>query len=134
MAEEDLYASREASLMAQPRTPLQTALALGTHYQDLQQRALQGGVKPDRVTDSLEGRAEDSDALHQCEVVLPLLRPKREEHSLNCGKGQGLQGGHVETTLREGLGSSSGHKTFPKGPLEREGPSQHPPHGGAAAG
>ena len=92
-----------------------------------EQLALQGGVEAGRVTHSLEGRAEVSDALNQCKRVLQVLRPKREEHSLNCGKGQGLQGGYVGTTLREGLASSSGHTPFPNGPLEREDPSQHPP-------
>ena len=127
VAERDLYGSGEPSLMAQPKTPLQTALALGTHRQDLQQLALQGGVKAGRVTRCLEGRAEVRDALQQRKRVLQVLRPKREEHSLNCGKGQGLQGEHVGATLREGLASSSEHKPVPEGPLEREGPSQHPP-------
>ena len=127
MAEGDLYGSGEPSLMAQPKTPLQTALALGTHRQDLQQLALQGGVKAGRVTHCLEGRAEVCDALQQRKRVLQVLRPKREEHSFNCGKGQGLQGEHVGATLREGLASSSEHKPVPEGPLEREGPSQHPP-------
>ncbi|POI18831.1 hypothetical protein CIB84_017424, partial [Bambusicola thoracicus] len=127
VAEGGPYGFREPSLLAQPKTLLQTALALGTHRQDLQQLALQGGVKAGRVTHSMEGRAEVTDALQQRKRVLQVLRPKREEHSLNCGKGQGLQGEHVGATLREGLASSSEHKPVPKGPLEREGPSQHPP-------
>ena len=122
MAEGGLYGSRGASPVAQPKTPLQRALALGTHHQDLQQLALQKGGKEGGATHSIEGRAEVSDALHQRELVLQVLKPKKKEHSLNCGKGCGLQGGHVGATLREGLGSSSGHKPFPKGPLEREGP------------
>ena len=78
---------KRAKEVAQPRTLPKTALALCTHHKDLQQLALQGEVKAGRVTHSLEGRAEVGDALHQRKLVLQVLRPKREEHSLNCGKG-----------------------------------------------
>ena len=78
---------KRAKEVAQPRTLPKTALALCTHHKDLQQLALQGEVKAGRVTHSLEGRAQVGDALHQRKLVLQVLRPKREEHSLNCGKG-----------------------------------------------